>query len=99
LGILIAIASGVAPMFAGRPFLTQYNLHFSELPLIDHLHIGTPLLFDIGVFLLVGFVTVKLVIVLARATSAQRPFTRREALYYASVPEGPLEGADSKRDE
>lgn len=99
LGVLIAIASGVAPMFAGRPFLTQYNLHLSELPLIDNLHIGTPLLFDIGVFLLVGFVTVKLVIVLARATSGQRPFTRREALYYASILEEPIEGADSKEDE
>lgn len=99
LGVLIAIGSGVAPMFAGRPFLTQYNLHLSEVPLIDNLHIGTPLLFDIGVFLLVGFVTVKLVIVLARATSGQRPFTRREALYYASTLEEPIEGTDSKEDE
>jgi multisubunit Na+/H+ antiporter MnhB subunit len=99
LGLLIAIASGVGPMFAGRPFLTQYNLHLSELPLIDNLHIGTPLIFDIGVFLLVGFVTVKLVIVLARAASGLRPFTRREALYYASILEEPIEGDDSKEDE
>src|SRR5690606_17513315 len=26
-GLLIAILSGIGPMFAGKPFLTQYNLH------------------------------------------------------------------------
>lgn len=98
LGLFIAVASGIGPMFVGRPFLTQYNLHLSEVPLIDNLHVGTPLLFDTGVFLLVGFLTVKLVIVLARATSGQRPFTRHEARYYASVLEEPIEGADGEEE-
>ncbi len=99
LGLLLAVASGVGPMFVGKPFLTQYNLHVSSLPWVEHLHIGTPLLFDIGVFLLVGFITVKLVIVLARSTSGYRAFTRGEAKYYASVLEEPIEGSDEEKGE
>lgn len=91
-GLLIATLSGIAPMFAGQPFLTQHTLHISWLPLVDEMHIGTPLLFDVGVFLLVGFITVKLIIVLARTTAGVRAFTRGEALYYASTLEEPIEG-------
>jgi multisubunit Na+/H+ antiporter MnhB subunit len=94
-GLLLAILSGVGPMLAGKPFLTQYNLHIETLPSLDKLHIGTPLIFDIGVFLLVGFMTVKLIIVLARSTSGFTAFTRSEARYYASILEEPIEGAEA----
>ncbi len=98
-GLLLAILSGVGPMFAGKPFLTQYNLHMSSVPLVDNLHIGTPLLFDVGVFLLVGFITVKLIIVLARSTSGLRAFTEGETRYYASIMEEPIEEAVMKKGE
>lgn len=97
-GLLLAVVSGIGPMLAGKPFLTQYNLHISSLPWVDHLHIGTPLVFDIGVFLLVGFITVKLVIVLARSTAGYRAFTRGEAKYYASVLEEPIESGDENEE-
>lgn len=61
------------------------------MPFLEELHIGTPLLFDIGVFLLVGGMTVKLLIVLARSTSGLRPFSSRETGLYASVLEDPIE--------
>ncbi len=91
LGVLIAILTGCMPILWGKPFLTQYNLHLSNIPLLGELHIGTPLLFDIGVFLLVSCITVKLVIVLARSTSGLTAFTPREALFYASVLEESIE--------
>jgi multicomponent Na+:H+ antiporter subunit B len=90
-GVLLAIVSGCFPMLAGQPFLTQHNFHFSRVPLLGELHIGTPLLFDIGVFFLVSGITVKLVIVLARSTSGLPAFTPGEVPYYSSALEDPIE--------
>lgn len=90
-GVLIAIASGCIPMLFGQPFLTQYNFHIHAVPLIGEVHTGTPLLFDVGVFLLVGGITVKLIIVLARSTSGLPAFTPGETPYYASVLEEAIE--------
>jgi multicomponent Na+:H+ antiporter subunit B len=51
-GLLVALGSGVFPLFLGREFLTMYwaDLH---LPLLGDLEVGTPLFFDIGVYLVV----------------------------------------------
>lgn len=98
LGLLIAILSGAAPMLVGRPFLTQYNVHLENVPLAGELHFGTPLIFDIGVFLLVSCITVKLIIVLARSTSGLPAFTPGETLYYTSVLEDPIEETATEED-
>lgn len=90
-GVLLAILTGLAPMLFGRPFLTQYQVHLHHVPLVGELHLGTPLLFDIGVFFLVSCITVKLVIVLARSTSGLSAFTPGEVPYYASELEDPIE--------
>ena len=99
-GVFLAILSGCLPMVAGEPFLTQHTFHLPHLPLVGELHIGTPLLFDIGVFLLVSCITVKLVIVLARSTSGLPAFTKGEMPYYASVLEDVIEDhiADEEED-
>jgi multicomponent Na+:H+ antiporter subunit B len=51
-GLLIALGSGILPLFFGREFLTMYwaDLH---LPFLGDLEVGTPLFFDIGVYLVV----------------------------------------------
>lgn len=90
-GVFLSILSGCLPLVVGKPFLTQYTLHLPKLPLVGELHIGTPLLFDIGVYLLVSCITVKLVIVLARSTSGLPAFTPGETPYYASVQEEGIE--------
>ena len=97
-GVSIAAFSGLLPVFVGQPFLTQYQLHLSNAPFIGDLHVGTPLLFDIGVFLLVGGITVKLVIVLARSTSGWMPYSRKEMELYASVLEDPIEDPSRRKD-
>ena len=99
MGLLLAILTGIAPMAFGQPFLTQYNLHVESVPIVNSLHIGTPLLFDIGVFLVVSFVTLKLVIVLARVSGGYRAFTRNEIPYYASPLEEPIESKEDKEGE
>lgn len=49
-GLLVAIGSGAGGLSAGEPFMTGAWLPW-ELPILGGLHLGTPFLFDIGVFL------------------------------------------------
>ncbi|HRJ71223.1 MAG TPA: MnhB domain-containing protein [Terrimicrobiaceae bacterium] len=90
-GVLLAVLSGIGPVLFGEPFLTQHMVHLYNVPLLGDVHVGTPLVFDIGVFLLVSCITVKLVIVLARSTSGLPAFTPGEIPYYASELEDPIE--------
>ena len=50
-GLLMAIASGLMAVMIGRPFLT--GLWWAPKALKNGLALGTPLLFDVGVFLVV----------------------------------------------
>ncbi|WP_417850634.1 Na+/H+ antiporter subunit B [Thalassoglobus sp.] len=56
-GLLISLSSGLAPLLTGRPFLTGLWTTATTVGL-GELHIGTPLLFDLGVYLVVTGVTV-----------------------------------------
>lgn len=90
-GVALALCSGLLPMLAGKEFLTQHNWHWEHFPMLGEIHVGTPLIFDSGVFLLVSGMTVKLVVVLVRSTGGQPPFAPREEDLYASVLEEPIE--------
>ena len=63
-GLLIAAGSGAVSLLVGQPFLTG---QWGELPLpgLPPLALGTPLLFDTGVFLVVLGVTQTIVLTLA----------------------------------
>ncbi len=50
LGLLLALLAGLIPTLAGQPFLTGLWLK-TPLPVIGK--VGTPLLFDLGVYLVV----------------------------------------------
>jgi multicomponent Na+:H+ antiporter subunit B len=56
-GLAVAIVSGFPGVFAGLPFLSGEWLPDFKLPLLGKIHLGTPLVFDVGVyFTVVGFV-------------------------------------------
>lgn len=57
-GLLVALVSGLIAVFTGRPFLTA-------LWIIDPIAVGTPLLFDMGVFLVVTGVVLTMIFTLA----------------------------------
>lgn len=50
-GLITTLVSGLLPMLAGLPFLTAL---WSSVPAPVIGHAGTPLLFDVGVYLLVA---------------------------------------------
>lgn len=51
-GLILALAAGVIGLVSGQPFLTAHWLTVS-LPVFGELKLGSPLLFDLGVFLVV----------------------------------------------
>ena len=61
-GLLAALLSGVIPMLVGKPFMTGLWLK-TALPVIGK--VGTPLLFDSGVYLVVIGVVVWILLTLA----------------------------------
>ncbi len=62
-GLLMAVGAGVVGLFFGRPLLTGIWVGL-ELP-TGTLDVGTPLLFDIGVYLVVLGSTLTMVLTLA----------------------------------
>ena len=63
-GLLLALAAGLSPMFSGAPFLTGEWTALSGLDSAT-MKIGTPVIFDIGVYLVVIGVTLTIIFSLA----------------------------------
>ena len=61
-GLIIAAAAGALPLIYGVPFMTGL-WHDVHTPLGD-MHLGTPVFFDIGVFLVVVGVTLTIILAL-----------------------------------
>ena len=55
-GLLMSLSSGLVPLFLGQPFLTGLWTS-TTITGLGELHLGTPLLFDLGVFCVVTGVT------------------------------------------
>jgi multicomponent Na+:H+ antiporter subunit B len=90
-GLTLAMLSSAAPMLGGEAFLTQFNWHLHELPLLGELHVGTPLLFDLGVYLVVVGVCCKIIIVLVESTQGLPGLPKEEQPRYSSPLEQPIE--------
>jgi multicomponent Na+:H+ antiporter subunit B len=63
-GLLLAVAGGSAALFTGRPIMTGLWGRVS-VPGVGDLALGTPLLFDVGVYLTVVGVTLSIILPLA----------------------------------
>jgi multicomponent Na+:H+ antiporter subunit B len=64
LGLFLAMSSGMISLFIGEPFLTGQWVKIS-FGSIGELDLGTPLFFDIGVYLTVIGVTLTIILSLA----------------------------------
>ena len=70
-GLAIAMASGLPSLFFGNPFMTSVWGPTWQIPMLGKLKLGTPLLFDIGVYLAVVGFTLKSAIALGGDTYAE----------------------------
>ena len=68
-GLLIALVSGIPAVLGGRPFMTARWTRIGAGPAA--LDVGTPLLFDVGVFLAVIGVVLTIVFTLADVTLSE----------------------------
>jgi len=64
LGLLVSLASGGLALLAARPFLTGLWLSF-PVPGLGTVDAGTPLFFDLGVYLLVLGATLTVILAMA----------------------------------
>ena len=67
-GLLVALATGLAPMVVGKPFLYSYHGELTW-PLIGHFEWSTAVLFDAGVFLVVVGTTITIIDLLAEESN------------------------------
>jgi multicomponent Na+:H+ antiporter subunit B len=69
-GLFIALGSGVPALFSGKPFMTALWTSVGVAPAT--VAVGTPLVFDAGVFLAVIGVVLTIVFALAETPAAER---------------------------
>ena len=65
-GLLAAFASGVISLLNGKPFLTGIWVYV-QAPGLGKIEVGTPALFDLGVYLVVMGVTLSIIFALEEA--------------------------------
>jgi multicomponent Na+:H+ antiporter subunit B len=64
IGLIAALGSGIIALFYGLPFMTGLWMALHN-PWLEELKVGTPLLFDAGVYLVVLGVTLTIILSLA----------------------------------
>lgn len=86
-GLLISIAAALIGPAANGSFMQHFNGHFSILFLGD-LHLGTPLLFDLGVALVVIGVFLRLLLSFSESVNGAGGLTKKER---EELPQGEFE--------
>ncbi|MBM3879505.1 MAG: hypothetical protein FJ387_07255 [Verrucomicrobia bacterium] len=92
-GLAVAVTTGLAPVVAGRAFLEQFHVQGAKVPLLGELHLGTPLLFDLGVYLVVVGITSKLLFALSKSTQRLPALVAEDESRYSAPTEEPIETA------
>ena len=90
-GLLLAALTGAIPMLIGRPYLEHFQGYLRGLPFFGDWHLGTPLLFDLGVYFVVVGIASKIVFVFAKSTQGLRALVVEEEARYSAVMEPPIE--------
>lgn len=95
-GLALAVLTAFAPVCFGRNFFTHAFWH-GKLPGLWELHLGTPLLFDLGVYLVVVGISIKAVFTLAASVMREREAFRIQSARYSSTLEQPIEEESGER--
>lgn len=70
-GLAVSVLSGLAGLVASGAFLTHYHYKNPDFPVLGSLYLGTPLLFDLGVFMVVLGVIIKITLAFIDALGGQ----------------------------
>ena len=91
IGLLLAAGTGLLPLFGGDVFFQHYHPYLRGVPLLGDVYVGTPVFFDLGVYLLVVGITLKIVFPLAKSIHGFRAFIVEEERSFAAADEEPVE--------
>lgn len=89
IGLIMAYSTSLAPVLFNQSFLDHKFIHF-HLPFFGEFHLGTPLLFDGGVFLVVVGVTTKIIFTLSYSIYNRKEFLIEETEGYCETEELPV---------
>lgn len=84
-GVLLALGVAVAPTFFGLPPLDHKHYFLGPI------YVGTPVIFDLGVYLAVVGVTLKLILPLMKSVHGLPAFVRDEVERFASSLSEPID--------
>jgi len=90
-GMLVSLVTALLPLVVGEPMLRHFHWKLDGIPLLGTLEIGTPFVFDVGIFFVVVGVTAKMIFVLARSISGLTALDAGEWRRYAAPLEEPVE--------
>jgi multisubunit Na+/H+ antiporter MnhB subunit len=93
-GLAIATLAGLAGLLFSGAFLTHYHYKDPDFPILGTLYLGTPLLFDLGVYLVVLGVILKVTLVLMDALQGQKQFHEQAFIISLGDEDTPLEQDD-----
>ncbi|MGJ3243766.1 MAG: MnhB domain-containing protein [Opitutales bacterium] len=90
-GLALSFLTGLLPLLFGDPFLSHYHYKGKNLPVLGEIYLGTPMLFDLGVFLLVIAVVAKLILALTESTHGRSLAAMGSERPWSSPLEEPIE--------
>ncbi len=70
LGVLLTYLTGLIPVLFNQPFM-MHHLWTTTLPIIGKVDIGTPIIFDFGIYLVVVGAVSKIIMMLEDTTSCR----------------------------
>jgi multicomponent Na+:H+ antiporter subunit B len=95
-GLAVALMTGLVPVVMGRPFLEHFDGYLEHVPLLGRVHVGTPLIFDSGVYLVVVGITCKVIFLLGKSTQGLVALVAEDAARYAAPVERPIEESEGE---
>ncbi|MBU0505420.1 Na(+)/H(+) antiporter subunit B [bacterium] len=93
-GLILAYGTSLAPTVLGMPFLKHEFIHLHHIPLFGEVHIGTPFLFDLGVYLVVIGVTCKILMTFSYLIYEKEEYFLEETFLYAARKDAPINELD-----
>jgi len=90
LGLILAYGTSLAPVFFNKPFLFHKMFHI-YVPILGDLHVGTPMLFDLGVYFVVVGVTSKMILTFSSSVNMQPKFVKEQEEDFAPKGDVPVE--------
>lgn len=89
-GLFLGLLAALIPVCLGQPFFLHHQ-GYLRIPHWGQVYWGTPLLFDLGVMLLVLGISAKVILAVARSMSGRGPVPESQRHLYAAPAEQPIE--------